>query len=259
MKLFRTGGASHWYYRDGSPCHQVPMKTKPGEFRPTNVSDARKMDLLPSVTNIIGILDKPELTAWKQEQAVLAALTLPRNPMEGDDDFAIRVVADAEAQVGDAAARGQKIHAAIETYLLFGKIECDKSVEELFMPFVEWARENILHTEMCEDSIVGAGYAGRLDFKGDLAGIGKCVADFKSRKSCKDKFLTYLSDDLQLSAYRETQHDKKELKRVSIFIDTTAPRAPVTHVWPMEENEKSYDAFMSAFSVWKYIKNYAPV
>src|SRR5436190_23373532 len=44
----------------------------------STLRDARKLGLLPSVTNILGVITKPELTAWLQEQAVLAALTLPR-------------------------------------------------------------------------------------------------------------------------------------------------------------------------------------
>ena len=75
MKLF-SPDAAHWYQRDGQPLHTV-LSAK-GEPRPTTLRDARKLDLLPSVTNILGVIAKPELTAWLQEQAVMAALTLPR-------------------------------------------------------------------------------------------------------------------------------------------------------------------------------------
>jgi len=79
MKLF-SPDAAHWYQRDGRPLHTV-LSAK-GEPRPTTLRDARKLNLLPSVTNILGIIAKPELTAWLQEQAVMAALTLPRLPGE---------------------------------------------------------------------------------------------------------------------------------------------------------------------------------
>ncbi len=75
MKLFNPDNA-HWYQRDGEPLHSV-LSAK-GEPRPTTVRDARKLGLLPSVTNVLGVINKPELVEWKMTQAVLAALTLPR-------------------------------------------------------------------------------------------------------------------------------------------------------------------------------------
>ncbi len=58
------------------PLHTV-LSAK-GIPRPTPLRDARKLALLPSVTNILGVIAKPELTAGLQEQAVMAALTLSR-------------------------------------------------------------------------------------------------------------------------------------------------------------------------------------
>jgi hypothetical protein len=54
---------SHWYALDGKPVHTLPTKDGDG-VRPTTIRDARKMGLLPSVTNIISQWDKPQLTRW---------------------------------------------------------------------------------------------------------------------------------------------------------------------------------------------------
>ena len=70
--------------------HSVPSAK--GELRPTTLRDARKLGLLPSVTNVLGVINKPELVEWKMTQAVLAALTLPRKEGEVLDVFAKRVV-----------------------------------------------------------------------------------------------------------------------------------------------------------------------
>jgi hypothetical protein len=59
---------SHWYSLNGRPCHTVPNKDGDGE-RNTTLREARKLGLLPSVTSIIGILDKPQLTKWKMREA----------------------------------------------------------------------------------------------------------------------------------------------------------------------------------------------
>ena len=66
--------------------HTVPSAK--GEARATTLRDARKLGLLPSVTNVLGVINKPELVEWKMTQAVLAALTLPRRDGGGEDGFA---------------------------------------------------------------------------------------------------------------------------------------------------------------------------
>src|SRR5512137_513286 len=111
MKLFSADRA-HWYQRDGVPLHTVPSAK--GEARATTLGDARKLGLLPSVTNILGVIAKPELTAWLQEQAVVAALTLPRLDGEAEDAFAKRVVADALSTRDGAADFGSAFHHGAE-------------------------------------------------------------------------------------------------------------------------------------------------
>ena len=61
MRLFNPD-STHWYRRDGEPLHSVPSVK--GDPRPTTLRDARKLGLLPSVTNVLGVIAKPELTAW---------------------------------------------------------------------------------------------------------------------------------------------------------------------------------------------------
>ena len=112
MKLFAPDSA-HWYQRDGSPCHCVAA-TGTGLPRPTTLRDARKLGLLPSVTNILGVIAKPALTSWLQEQAVLAALTLPRLAGESEDAFARRVVSDSLTTRDGAADFGTAFHAGAE-------------------------------------------------------------------------------------------------------------------------------------------------
>ena len=81
-----------------------------GEPRPTTLRDAKKLGLLPSVTNILGVIAKPALTGWLQEQAVWAALTLPRQEGESTDAFAKRVEEDSKTSTGDAADFGTRFH-----------------------------------------------------------------------------------------------------------------------------------------------------
>lgn len=76
--------ASHWYHRDGTACHQVQAKSGKG-LRDTTLRDARELGLFPSTTSILKVINKPELENWKQTQAILAALTLPRKREEFEE------------------------------------------------------------------------------------------------------------------------------------------------------------------------------
>jgi hypothetical protein len=60
MKLFNPENA-HWYRRDGEPLHSVPSAK--GEPRPTTLRDARKLGLLPSVTNVLGVINMGQFLA----------------------------------------------------------------------------------------------------------------------------------------------------------------------------------------------------
>ena len=91
--------------------HSVPSAkgtSQSATMRPTTLRDARKLGLLPSVTNVLGVINKPELVEWKMTQAVLAALTLPRLEGEGEDAFAKRVVEQGKDVVEDAREGGER-------------------------------------------------------------------------------------------------------------------------------------------------------
>lgn len=233
------------------------MKTKPGQMRHTTVGDARKLGLLPSVTNILGVIDRPELDSWKETQAILAALTLPRNPLEGDDDFAERAAKDAREQVSKAAERGTRVHAAIEELLCFGSVKPHEDVASIFDPFVAWSQVNILDVHFAEQTVVGTGYAGKLDLKCELRNVGPAIIDFKTRRPHNGKFATYPHDGLQLSAYQYTEPNPSAA-RVSVFINACEAAEPHVHLWERNDDESSFHAFLSAFSLWKFLKNYNP-
>jgi hypothetical protein len=69
--------SGHWYAPDGTPRYEVMGKN--GNMRPATLRDARKMGWYPGVTSIIKCAAAPGLESWKQNQVLLAALTLPRS------------------------------------------------------------------------------------------------------------------------------------------------------------------------------------
>lgn len=270
MLIVSRESSSHWYFPDGTPLHQVPRADGKGD-RPTSLRDARKLGLFPSVTNVLSILAKPGLEAWKIEQGILAALTLPRNEDEPLDDFAKRVVADMSSEVGRAADLGSAVHAAIEGYAQGRWLPEDQEVARLFQPAREWFDAEVLAVHSVEIAAAHTewGYAGRVDLVATLKSTGRpTVIDFKTQKTRRDKdgsFKPILHDTwpLQLEAYRQAlaSRDKglANAAIASVVIGSSEPVPVVVKVWDDSDKAGFFRAFLAARDLWVWQKNYCPV
>lgn len=110
-----TGIASesqHWYWPDGRPAYEI--EAAKGGLRATTLRDARKFGLYPSVTTIIKAAAAPALERWKQQQVLMAALTLPRNAEETEAAYVARIMDDSKDEARRAADAGAAVHGAIE-------------------------------------------------------------------------------------------------------------------------------------------------
>jgi hypothetical protein len=185
----------HWYTKDGTPAYTTEGKTG---VRATTLRDAKKMGLLPSVTTINGMLSKAGLDTWKQQQVLLAALTLPRADGEPEEDWLKRVMQDSRATGREAAERGTAIHAIIESYF-----------EQVYMPEKPAYLDNIdkaLREAFGEQLWLSEKSFGHpLGFGGkcDLMSVNGFVVDFKTKETDLDKVDVYFEHEMQLAAYRE--------------------------------------------------------
>jgi hypothetical protein len=187
--------SGHWYTKDGSPAYTTIGKT--GE-RPTTLRDARKLGLLPSVTTINGQLSKSGLDTWKQQQVLLAALTLPRQDGEPEQEWLARVMQDSKATGREAAERGTAIHAIIEAY--FDQVympekpayldAIDKALKDAFGEQLWLSEKSFGHP---------LGFGGKCD----LMSVNGFVVDFKTKETDLDKVDVYFEHEMQLAAYRE--------------------------------------------------------
>jgi hypothetical protein len=107
---------------------------KNGKERNTTVADARQMGLYPSVTSVLGIMDKPQLTAWKIEQAIMSSLTLPKEADETLETYARRVVKDSKESTTKAAEHGTKMHTEMENILLGRAVSRDETLARTSKP-----------------------------------------------------------------------------------------------------------------------------
>jgi len=248
--------SGHWYTREGKSFHTVPKKDGNGD-RPTTVKDARELKLLPSVTSILSCISKPQLTAWLQQQAVLASLTLPKIEGESLDEFAKRAVEDASEQSKKAATFGTAIHAEIEK-LHLGQINFNVELWPYIEGYKTWFDENVAEVLHAEIVLVNkwVGYAGTCDLiyrhKKGYTGI----LDAKTQ-GIKDKPRVYPEWLLQLMAYSEA-YCSHEVSLQSVVIDSTKPGKPFVHDWPVSDHEQAWEAFKAAHSLWCWQKNYYP-
>lgn len=259
-KIVQHVEASHYYWPDGTPCYEVEMKSKPGEYRPATLADARKLGLIPSVTTKLQLLDNPYIDSWRVEQAIIAAITLPSIPGESMDDRARRIAEDASSQVGDAMKLGTLIHTVAENYIL-RREECkDPTISHLFEPFRQWWDSECSELIYSEKSVVhhAEGYAGRVDCKAKLKSYGLAILDFKTRKpSAKGKFSVYDKDILQLAAYREA--DALTLPKadtcLSVLINSGESGIHI-HQWTDEEIAHGWECFHLVSKLWHKMKKF---
>jgi hypothetical protein len=198
-----TSESGHWYLPDGSPAYTIIGKST-GRERPTTLADARKLGLLPSVTTINGMLSKAGLDTWKQQQVLLAALTLPRMEGEPEQEWLSRVMQDSKATGREAAERGTAIHAVIEAY--FDQVYMpekpayldgiDKALEKAFGSQLWLSEKSFGHP---------LGFGGKCDLMAKpVNGKGNgFIVDFKTKDTNLDKVDVYFEHEMQLAAYRE--------------------------------------------------------
>jgi superfamily II DNA/RNA helicase len=242
--------SGHWYTKTGVPAYTTVGKT--GE-RPTTLRDARKEGFLPSVTTIINIMSKAGLDTWKQQQVLLAALTLPREVNEPEQEWLKRVMQDSKATGREAAERGTAIHAIIESYF-----------EQVYMP------EKPLYLDAIDSTLKSAfgsqlwvseqsfghhlGYGGKCDLMAKpVNGQGTgYIVDFKTKDTDLDKVDVYFEHEMQLAAYREGLN-LPNARCAIVFVNGTTNQVKLVEIEEVQL-QKSWECFQHLLRVYQ-IKN----
>jgi hypothetical protein len=285
VKLFNPENA-HWYRRDGEPLHSVPsapstLNSQLSTLRPTTLRDARRLGLLPSVTNVLGVINKPELVEWKMTQAVLAALTLPRRDGEDLGVFAKRVVEDARSQVKGAAEFGSAFHAGAEHVAKTLEVDPTGPYAAWLNRHRDWFQANCVRVVWTERVLVNTelGYAGTADLLVEHQQHGLTLVDYKtqglsSRPPRPDGRTTdgwrprvYGSWCQQLAAYRRAIQPspsgyggtgRQPVACMSVIVNSTEATALVERVWTEAELRAGWESFEAALVIWRNEKSYDP-
>ena len=249
-KAPRPSESQHWYRRDGTP--QYTVMGKNGKERPATLRDARTMDLVPSVTTIIKVAANAGLDIWKQQQVLMAALTLPRGHEESDESFIARIMTDSREQGRAAAERGTDMHADIQDFY-------EGNLSKLTMPHVE-AAQYVIKTAFGYDPEMwiaeksfGGDYGGKVDLH---CAIGRgLVLDIKTKDFAPDDRIDKFDDHcMQLAAYRKGL-DLPTASCGNIFLSRTHPGQVRLVMWTEEELQRGENMFNCLKNFWYYKTN----
>jgi hypothetical protein len=243
--IVRASESLHWYRRDGTP--QYSVEAAKGGMRATTLRDARKMNLVPSVTTILKSAASPGLEAWKLNQMLLAALTLPRVDGESEESFVTRVVADSKEHAKMAAERGTRVHAAVEKHyegvvdeeMSDYQLGVSKSIREAFGDLAFLPEKAFAHE---------LGFGGKVDLH--APGV---VLDIKSKEFTSktlDKVEAYDEHMMQLAAYR-VGLGMPEARCANVFASVTEPGLCKVVEWSQEDLSRGWTMFESLLKYWQ--------
>ena len=111
-----------------APRHFVEMSTRPGQLRPSRMSDAKAAAKrgeiwVPSVTSIMAVLDKPALVNWKVDMHLQQAYNIAYRWGQSWDDPAqwiAEVKRLTELEMDKAPSAGTDIHKELEAWYTGG-------------------------------------------------------------------------------------------------------------------------------------------
>ena len=246
--IVRAAESVHWYRKDGTP--QYTVIGKDGKERASTLRDARKMDLVPSVTTILKTIYKPALEVWKQEQLLLAALTLPKQPNETEKSFIARVMYDSKETGRLAADRGTEIHESIEKYYREEPVEHIKICEGFDLQVVE----TFGNVDLIPEESFGGGFGGKVDLHDRMFEGTGLVLDIKTKEFGPDDEVPNYEDNLmQLAAYR-VGLCLPNARCANVFVSRNHPGLVKVNEWSQEDLERGWEMFSHLLKFWR-LKN----
>lgn len=250
--------SSHWYTRDGVPAYTIKKAKGDGE-RATTLRDARKYNLLPSVTTLFGVMAKPGLDKWKLSKAIESALCTTRDEEEPDERYYSRILERSFEETSIAAELGTRIHDAIDAY--FDEIPIDEDLAQYVEPTMAYLESLNLTDIRREEVVVNRmeGYAGRVDLLARY-GNSNIIIDFKTKKTKEGvKVTPFDFQATQIAAYAMAAFGTLDhCVGANVYISTTEPGRIEKAVYNEEKLVKEYELLTNIASIWRHLKNYDP-
>ena len=248
---------SHWYNAAGQLFAEVPNKSKPGQMRDFTLRDARAHPetLYPSITTVMGVIEKPGLRDWQIEEAIRTALQYG-----GDDVKFLASKADEKRRY--AADYGTAIHNEICAQL--GGSRSNRNLSFMLAPAIAQRVVQWLHYEgyeilATEETIVNIvlGLAGTIDLRAMWKGK-RVIVDFKSRDfTAGETVQPYKEHGYQVAGYDQILGGWAEERHI-LYISRTDLLADPQRVI-CGDPERDDRIMLGLWDLWKLINKYGEV
>lgn len=246
--------SGHWYDRAGNPAYTIISKN--GRERPTTLADARKLNLAPSVSAILGVIDKPQLTEWIKKQIAFTCHSTPLFDGEDCEAYASRILKlyREEGVAKKALDAGSDIHACIEKRLR------GEPFDEAYTAHVNGAIEVLETWCGCDGISIEKSFSHPLGYGGkcDLHKPG-FLADYKG-KDFDETWVPAIYENhwMQLAAYREG-FKQPHARCAIIYVSRSVPGLSRLVEVPQEDLEHGWELFKALLKVWQLKNRYIPV
>ena len=247
--------------------------TKDGELIDGDLRLCRKLNGLPSPTTVLNILGSPGLKYYFRRQMFESAVTTPRLPNEGDDDYFDRCCRWADEHGQAARDKGGDFHTLCQKFHelrmrgLFGVRILDMypdaariGLEPQFKAYVEWYLNNVSRSLMVEQTVIGQGYAGRVDHVAEMMDGRIACLDVKTQDTTKKKgkFTFYSTWGVQLGAYGGAiKLPNIPDVLISVAVSSNLPAVVEAYEWP-KPPAYYHDIFLGLLKYWCEDNDYYP-
>ncbi len=239
----------HFYDKDGNPAYEVPNKSK-GGMRPTTVADAKKLNLVPSVTTVMSGAAKPGLDQYLQTQILDACIETPFISTFDDehrDNWKRYVIRKSKEHSSNAATKGTAIHDALEQYFLGNGLEL--GMHEICTPVVEFIETTFGNINWKPEVSFShkLGFGGKIDMSHEGERI---ILDFKTKDTDDvKKMVAYDDHGIQTAAYA-VGLDISNARRYNLFISTKVPGLLI--LTESTDFDRDWGMFKSLLDLWKF-------
>ncbi len=264
-----TGG--HWYTLDGKPCHTQP--TKKGAKNPeraTNITDAKRLRLLPAVSAITAMLDAPGLDHHKRRRVAEEAYDCPMSSFEDREEYIDFLLRKADEPMHLARQFGSALHAPLDAYYSENKTISDEervklpdgremglfSILQPAIKAIDGLELDIYGTERVVVSALG--YAGTADMVASRDRL-PVIVDYKTKATKEDEpIIVPFTYEMQIAAYWKAAFPLSgaPMSGFNLFISSTEPGRVEVRQYSNEQLTRAWDAFNACLELWKIVNTY---
>lgn len=220
-----------------SRCIEIPKKSGDGMKAPT-IKDAIEYNLVPSVTEILNVINKPYLLTWVEDRAFKFAWDSAQTGIQYDEAKDLYRKSSEEAR-----DKGTELHDQMS------RMEVNDFTSEA----INWINERYVKIEH-EVQFAHYVYGGTIDAICTTKDGEVDVLDFKfvmSDRKPRD------SELWQLGAYKSYVDTTRKVRSCwNLLISQETGKLLTAHEWSASDLERGYHIFQTLLDVWQLTNNY---